>query len=155
MGGRHRYEKMSSDKNSKFTPSNLNHPEMMFSTAVVTKLTQSSSTFEQVTTSALRHPAIPESISEEADGLTELYEVMPDLLRPEAVVEDQQFKSYTSRVRKEQVTINARWQHRSNSLPATHGNFILLNREKRPPMPMLSRPSKSRLLSNSSHVMTQ
>ena len=121
---------MSSDKNGNFQPSNLNHPEMMFS-SIVSRL-QSPSSVEQT---SVRHPAIPE----EADGLTDLYEVMPDLMRPEAVLE------ISSKVVRKDQQVNARWQHRSNSLPVTHGNFILLNRERRPPA-MLSRPSKSRFL---------
>ena len=71
-------------------------------------------------TNIIRHPAIPSPIQEE---LSEFYQVMPDPLEVENEILDE-----ISELRQLQKS-RSRWQNRSNSLPAVHGNFILLHRK--------------------------
>ena len=114
--------------------SNMDHPELL-----VMKSTKSDSL---KSSSSIRHPAmIPPSILEE-DNVSELYELMPERLELESEMKLVGFKDTSSSRKspqiKNQVASSAvlkvrcsRWQHRSQSLPAVHGNFILLHRERR------------------------
>jgi hypothetical protein len=117
------------------------------------KMMSTSASFDLMTStsssSSLRHPAIP-PIKEEV--LSDLYEVVPDPLEPEeeAVCMQQAANRQTSsRLRprtphqqQPPSKFGSRWQHRSYSLPAVHGNFILLHRERPSSTAAVSRLSK-------------
>ena len=127
-------------------------PIVTSSTGVTKKKVVTITTTTTTNSVDMRHPAIP-PIKEEMD-MTDLYEVAPEPLAPEDVddlamaseAEDlvpARIRSRTTVMRhhssrksggvgnnfQNNSSANARWQHRSHSLPAVHGNFILL-REK-------------------------
>ena len=111
--------------------SNMDHPELLVMKSTKSDTIKSSS--------SIRHPAmIPPSILEE-DNVSELYELMPERLELESEMKLVGLRDTRKSPQiKNQVASSAvlkvrcsRWQHRSQSLPAVHGNFILLHRERR------------------------
>ena len=120
--------------------SNMDHPELLViknkSTTVVNTVSKTES---MKSSSSLRHPAmIPPSIQEE-ENVSDLYELMPERLELESEIKALSCSNRKSNSIKNQASSASlkvkcsRWQHRSLSLPAVHGNFILLHRERREP----------------------
>ena len=123
--------------------SNMDHPELLVikskSTTVVNTVSNTSKTESMKSSSSLRHPAmIPPSIQEE-ENVSDLYELMPERLELESEIKALSCSNRKSNSIKNQASSASlkvkcsRWQHRSLSLPAVHGNFILLHRERREP----------------------
>ena len=124
--------------------SNMDHPELLVikskSTTVVNTVSNTSKTESMKSSSSLRHPAmIPPSIQEELENVSDLYELMPERLELESEIKALSCSNRKSNSIKNQASSASlkvkcsRWQHRSLSLPAVHGNFILLHRERREP----------------------
>ena len=124
--------------------SNMDHPELLVikskSTTVVNTVNNTSKTESMKSSSSLRHPAmIPPSIQEELENVSDLYELMPERLELESEIKALSCSNRKSNSIKNQASSASlkvkcsRWQHRSLSLPAVHGNFILLHRERREP----------------------
>ena len=122
--------------------SNMDHPELLVikskSTTVVNTVSNTSKTESMKSSSSLRHPAmIPPSIQEELENVSDLYELMPERLELESEIKALSCSNRKSNSIKNQASSASlkvkcsRWQHRSLSLPAVHGNFILLHRERR------------------------
>ena len=124
--------------------SNMDHPELLVikskSTTVVNTVNNTSKTESMKSSSSLRHPAmIPPSIQEE-ENVSDLYELMPERLELESEIKalscsnSRKSNSIKNQASSASLKVKcSRWQHRSLSLPAVHGNFILLHRERREP----------------------
>ena len=124
--------------------SNMDHPELLVikskSTTVVNTVSNTSKTESMKSSSSLRHPAmIPPSIQEE-ENVSDLYELMPERLELESEIKalscsnSRKSNSIKNQASSASLKVKcSRWQHRSLSLPAVHGNFILLHRERREP----------------------
>lgn len=99
--------------------------------------------------SLIRHPEIPPAITEE---ICDLYDVMPDPLTVESADPGDAEEEVTTLKAKLQyqqrdyyhqnLVKRYQRQNRSNSLPAVHGNFVLLHRRS-PAFEPLRRPSVS------------
>ena len=125
--------------------SNMDHPELLVikskSTTVVNTVSNTSKTESMKSSSSLRHPAmIPPSIQEELENVSDLYELMPERLELESEIKalscsnSRKSNSIKNQASSASLKVKcSRWQHRSLSLPAVHGNFILLHRERREP----------------------
>ena len=122
--------------------SNMDHPELLVikskSTTVVNTVSNTSKTESMKSSSSLRHPAmIPPSIQEE-ENVSDLYELMPERLELESEIKVLSCNRKSNSIKNQAASSSlkvkcSRWQHRSLSLPAVHGNFILLHRERREP----------------------
>ena len=121
--------------------SNMDHPELLVIKSKSTTVVNTVSKTETLkSSSSLRHPAmIPPSIQEE-ENVSDLYELMPERLELESEIKalscsnSRKSNSIKNQASSASLKVKcSRWQHRSLSLPAVHGNFILLHREKREP----------------------
>ena len=134
---------------TKSTPPNNNvidHPDLItmrsrISTSPLNSLSSSRNSTDFSGTS-FRHPAIPEEpnnlsdLDLAAENLSDLYDVVPDVLPPEEVeiVTDFIVKNRMRRPQTSSMRPPAYVRSRSHSLPVVHGNFVFINREaaKRP-----------------------
>ena len=118
--------------------SNMDHPELLVVKSKSTTVVNTVSKTETLkSSSSLRHPAmIPPSIQEE-ENVSDLYELMPERLELESEIKVLSCNRKSNSIKHQAASSLkvkcSRWQHRSLSLPAVHGNFILLHREKREP----------------------
>ena len=116
---------------TKSTPPNNNnvidHPELItMRSRTAPNSSQSSTDFSSA---SFRHPAIPE----EPNTLSDLYDVVPEVLPPEEITDIVKNRRPQTTLRPLPPRSSTYVRSRSNSLPVVHGNFVFINREANRP----------------------
>ena len=115
---------------TKSTPPNNNvidHPELITMRSRTAPNSSRNST--DFSSASFRHPAIPE----EPNTLSDLYDVVPDVLPPEEITDIVKNRRPQTTLRPLPPRSSTYVRSRSNSLPVVHGNFVFINREANRP----------------------